>query len=151
MSLFLTVLYLGLIVPVKNSAPPVFQCVHQQGCSPGREIFHKSLASCFSLFGQQQNGTKKLLTFISPTHWFNPGGKKSLSAPRSLCISLTPEKKKKQQNFCDWEFLPENGWGLARLWPDRSTNVWCTGCTNCGCAAMWLACSMGLAVWITFT
>lgn len=29
--------------------------------------------------------------------------------------------------------------------------MWCTGWTNWGCAAMWLACSTGLAVWITFT
>lgn len=27
----------------------------------------------------------------------------------------------------------------------------CSGWTNCGCAAMWLAWSTGLAVWITFT
>lgn len=47
--------------------------------------------------------------------------------------------------------LPAKGWGLARLCPERSTKAWCSGCTNWGCAAMWLACSMGLAAGMTLT
>lgn len=58
---------------------------------------------------------------------------------------------KKQLNFNSWESWPEKGWGFAKLWPERSTKEWCTGWMNCGWAAMWLACSTGLAVWITFT
>lgn len=73
LSQFLTALYLGLIVPAKNSTPPIFQCTHTSRKFPcwQEKIFHRSVAICSSLSRQQQNGIKMLLKFVSPTHWVN--------------------------------------------------------------------------------
>lgn len=47
--------------------------------------------------------------------------------------------------------VPEAWWALTKLCPDRSTEAWWTGLMKLGCTMALLACSMGLAVWITLT